>query len=450
MREYPHDLLAEKSLLGSLIVDGNAFDEIVDLKLSSEDFYHPQYGQVFDAISQLFQSDRPVDHVTLSAKLQDMGKLDSLGGKSFVIGLTEEHASSANVYHYAKIVQDKSSLRKVIRLGQKVAEKGLGLNTDVNDFLQEVNAEFFKVTTEAQRAQMYRLGTLLKTNLKDLEDTSRRAGDISGLPTGFMELDKKLLGLQPGQLVILAARPAMGKTALALNMAVNTVKASKLPAAVFSLEMLAPELSQRILQSEARVDSARIRSKNFLDTDLRKIAEAAKTLHSLPLFINDSGDTSILDIKSQCRKIKAEHNLGLVVVDYIQLMKPNPNVQREQQISEISRGLKSLAKELECPILALSQLNRSVESRPNKRPLLSDLRESGSIEQDADIVMMIYRDDYYNPDSKEKGISEIIVGKNRGGEQGTAKVMFTGAYTRFDNLAHDYQSDDDGPHASLE
>ena len=269
-----------------------------------------------------------------------------------------------------------------------------------------------------------KLNDCLKLNLKELEDTSRRSGEVQGIPTGYGELDKLLLGMQPGQLIILAARPAMGKTALALNVAVNSVAQSGLPVAIFSLEMLANELSMRLLSSRAKVDSKRIRTKDFMDQDLRSIGRAVQELSTFPIFINDSGDSTILDIQSQCRKIKSESGLGTVVIDYLQLMSShNKSLPREQQISEMSRGLKTTAKELQCPVIALSQLNRGVEARPNKRPNTADLRESGAIEQDADIVMFVYRDEYYNEDTKEPGIAELIVGKNRAGETGTPRSL---------------------------
>ena len=297
---------------------------------------------------------------------------------------------------------------------------------------------FFKLTLNSKKEGLRKINSVLKQNLKDLEDTSRKPGQLTGLSTGYPHLDSYLLGMQPGQLFVLAARPGMGKTAFALNIGVNAVEHSGLPIAIFSLEMMATELSSRLLSSKAKVDSKKLRSKNFIETDLRNIAKAVKELSELPIFINDEPVT-VFDIQSQCRKIKAEMGLGLVIVDYLQLMKPhNSNPNREQQISEISRGLKEMAKELECPVLTLSQLNRGVENRPgNKRPNVSDLRESGAIEQDADVVMMIYRDEVYNPDSKDRGIGEIIIGKNRNGETGIVKLSWVGRYTSFENMHYE-------------
>ncbi len=437
INELPHDLLAEKALVGCLIIDGSVFDEISNLKISPDQFYDPRYGIIFDVIMDLSLANRAIDYVTVCSKLAEKGKLEEIGGQSFVLTLVEDQASSANVYDYAKIVKDKHSMREIVRTAMRVAQMGMTFTGDADDFIQEVEASFFKLTNDAKSGGMVKLNSTLKQNLKELEDTSRLMGEIAGLSTGYPRLDELLLGMQPGQLIVLAARPAMGKTSLALNVAVSSCIQSGLPVAIFSLEMLATELSMRLLTGRAKVDSKRVRKKAFLDTDLRSIAKATQELSALPIFINDSGNTTILDIQSQCRKIKAEQGLGLIVIDYLQLMgSTNKSIQREQQIAEISRGLKTMAKELGCPVIALSQLNRGVESRPNKRPSTADLRESGAIEQDADIVMFVYRDEVYYPDTKEPGVAEIIIGKNRAGEIGTAKLAWVGAYTSFENLAH--------------
>ncbi len=441
VRELPHDLLAEKSLIGCLIIDGSSFDDISDLKLSSEQFFHPQYGIIFDAIADLALSNQPIDYVTVCSKLTDLGKLEEVGGQSFILEIVEDQASAANIYHYGKTVKDKASLREIVRTAMRVAEMGMNYKGKAEDYIQDVEASFFKLTNDAKTGGMQKLNHCLKQNLRTLEDTSRNPGELQGLTSGYKKLDELLLGMQAGQLIVLAARPAMGKTALALNMAQNAVRASGLPVAVFSLEMMAEELSMRLLSQSAKVDSKRIRAKNFLDTDLRSIGSAVQEMSSFPIFISDSASCNLLDIQSSCRKIKSEQGLGLIVIDYLQLMSSHTgNPSREQQISEISRGLKTMAKELSCPVIALSQLNRGVESRPNKRPNTADLRESGAIEQDADVVMFVYRDEYYNPDTKEPGVAEIIVGKNRGGETGTAKLSWVGQYTSFENLAFEDRS----------
>lgn len=435
--ELPHDLLAEKALVGCLLIDGNAYAEIANLKLTADQFYDPRYGTVFEIITDLSLANRAIDFVTVCNRLKDRGRLEQVGGESFVSSLTEDQASSANVYEYAKITKDKFSMREIIKTAMRVVQTGMSYTGDAENFIQDVESSFFKLTNEAKTGGMVKINVTLRENLKELEDTSRKVGEISGLSTGYPKLDEKLLGMQPGQLIVLAARPAMGKTSLALNIAVSTCLQSGLPVAIFSLEMLAAELSMRVLTGRARVDSKRVRTKNFLDTDLRSLAKATQELSNLPIYINDSGNTTILDIQSQCRKIKADQGLGLIVIDYLQLMgSTSKNIQREQQIAEISRGLKTMAKELECPVIALSQLNRGVESRPDKRPTTADLRESGAIEQDADIVMFVYRDEVYHKDSKEPGVAEIIIGKNRAGEIGTAKLSWVGAYTSFENLTY--------------
>jgi len=434
-QELPHDLLAEKSLIACLLVDGQSYDEIVDVALAKDDFFHPKYGTLFTCIKDLADSNSPVDYVTVCSKLTERGVLDSIGGSRFVSEIIEDQASSTNIYHYAKTVKDKSSMREIIRTANRVVERGMKFSGSIDDFVQEVEENFFKLTNDTKTGGMAKLNSCLKMNLKELEDTSRTAGELSGLSTGFPVVDRYLLGLQSGQLLILAARPGMGKTSLGLNISINSCKSSGLPVALFSLEMLDSELSMRILSSESKIDSRRLRTKNFLDTDLRSIGHAVQELSQLPIFINDNGGTTAPDILSQSRKIKSEYGLGLIVIDYLQLMRSHTrNPSREQQIAEISRSLKAMAKELQCPVLALSQLNRSVESRPDKRPNTSDLRESGAIEQDADVVMMVYRDDFYNKDSKEPGIAEIIVAKNRSGETGVAKLAWVGAHTSFQNL----------------
>lgn len=445
MRELPHDLIAERSLIGSLLVDSDAFDQITDLRLKADDFYNPQYGIIFNSITDLTYSRQPIDYVTVTSRLNELGKLEEIGGSSVITEIGGEHFSSANIAYYGKTVKDKSSMREIIRTAQRVVEMGFTHQGRTDEFISEVEASFFKLTNDAKSGKMVDLKSCLRENLKELEDTTRQVGEIQGLPTGFGTLDERLLGMQPGQLIILAARPAMGKTSFALNIGLNVTAQTKLPVAIFSLEMMAKELSMRLLSSRAKVDSKRIRTKNFLDTDLRSLGRAVQELSSYPIFINDSGSTTLLDIQSQCRKIQAENGLGLVIIDYLQLMSShNKSLPREQQIAEISKGLKSLAKELQCPVIALSQLNRGVEARPNKRPGTADLRESGSIEQDADIVMFVYRDEVYNPDTKEPGIAEIIVGKNRAGEAGTAKLAWVGAYTSFENLS--FQDSDSRSH----
>ncbi|MCY4524628.1 MAG: replicative DNA helicase, partial [Halobacteriovoraceae bacterium] len=433
--DLPHDLLAEKSLIGCLLIDGSVYDEISDLAIGRQDFFHPRYGMVFDAIRDLANSNNPIDYVTVSSKLSSSSKLEELGGKSFILEIIEEQASAANVYHYAKIVKDKSSLRNIIRSCSKMAQKGHNFEGNIDDFIVEVESSIFKLSNDAKSGRMVKLSDCLNASMKSLEDPSHTPGQISGLPTGYAKLDKMLLGMQAGQFIVIAARPAMGKTALAMNILVNACKKNPLPMVVFSLEMMAEELSKRVLAGEAKISSNRFRIKDFRSEEIKRLGGAVQEISQYPIFINDSGDSTIYDILSQCRKIKAEQGLGLIMIDYLQLMKSHSsNPSREQQISEISRSLKTMAKELECPVIGLSQLNRAAESRPNKRPNTAELRESGAIEQDADIVMLIYRDEVYDPNTKEPGVAEIIVAKNRNGTTGTVKLSWLGEYTCFENL----------------
>ena len=432
-----HDLLAEKSLIGCLLLDGSVFDEISDLALVPGDFYDPRYKVLFEIICDLANSSKPVDYVTVCSKLSE-SQLEAIGGKAFVLEVFEDQVSAANAHYYAKVVKDKSGLRNIIRTSAEIARKGQSYNGDMDDFIEEVESRLFQLTNRARSGHLVKLNHCLHENMTEFEDPSRTPGEISGLPTGYPDLDRILLGMQSGQFIVIAARPAMGKTSLALNIMLNACKKTGLPVAMFSLEMLAGELSKRMLSSEAKINASRLRSKDFHPGDLRSLGETVQSLSNLPLFISDAGDSGLYSILSQCRKLKSEQGLGLIVIDYLQLMQSHSkNPSREQQISEISRGLKSMAKELECPVLGLSQLNRAVETRPNKRPTTADLRESGAIEQDSDVVMMIYRDEVYNPETKEEGVAEIIVAKNRMGETGTVKLAWRGEYTSFEILQHE-------------
>lgn len=437
-KELPHDLLAEKALLGCLLIDNASFDSITDLNIRSEDFYHPQYSTIFQGIKELSIDNKPFDLVSICAKLTDMGKLEAVGGQSSVLQIIEDTASSANIYHYGKIIKNKSVLRNIVRTSMRITDQGVNFVGDVEEFIDEVESSFFNLANETRTNFVITLKESLKENLRRLEQGKRESGEILGLPTGFNALDKRLLGMQPGQMIIIAARPGMGKTAFVLNVALNSIKQSGLPVMIYSYEMLAPELSGRILSSEANIDARKIKTNDYTDSDLRNIGYAVQQLSKLPVFINDSGATTLLDIKSQARKVSSDQGLGMIIIDYLQLMQPHvKKSSREQEIAEISRGIKELAKELKCPILALSQLNRSATSRTDRRPQLQDLRESGSIEQDADVVILIHREDYYDENTPEKGVAEIIVAKNRAGEPGTVKLAWIGAQTKFADLQFD-------------
>ncbi|MBT4790418.1 MAG: replicative DNA helicase, partial [Halobacteriovoraceae bacterium] len=434
-KEMPHDLLAEKALIGCLLVDNNSFDSITELNIYDTDFYHPQYGTIFKGIKELSLDNKPFDLVSICAKLTDMGKLEAIGGQSSILQLIEDTASSANVYHYGKIIKNKAVLRDIVRTSMRITDQGINFVGDVEEFIDEVESSFFNLANETRTNFVITLKESLKENLKRLEQGKREPGEILGLSSGFDALDKRLLGMQAGQMIIVAARPGMGKTALAINLVINAVKQSGQSVMVYSYEMLAPEISGRMLSSEANIDARKIRTNDYTDSDLRSLGFAVQELSKLPIYINDSSATTLLDIKSQARKVSSEQGLGMIVIDYLQLMQPHvKKSSREQEIAEISRGIKELAKELKIPIIALSQLNRSAASRTDRRPQLQDLRESGSIEQDADVVLLIHREDYYDENTPEKGVAEIIVAKNRAGEPGTIKLAWIAAQTKFAEL----------------
>lgn len=437
--ELPHDFFSEQALIGSLILNNRVFDEISEIRLTADDFYDKRLGLIFNIITELQKNNTPVDYITVNSKLKTTHQLEKIGGENFILSIVNEHITDANAYGYAVVIKEQSTLRNIINTSQQIAQTGYTFEGNIKDFISEVESKYFKITTQYSINKTASIFNLIKENLRDLEDNSRLPGEINGLSTGFPELDKILLGIQSGRLYIIGARPGMGKSALALNLAYNACKQSNLPVIFFSLEMTGKELSLRLLSSVAKIDNKRLKTKNFLDSDLRNLAKATAEVSKLPFYIDETSSISLMEINSICRKKKSEEGLGMVVIDYLQLMGVNKSVPREQQISEISRGLKALARDLDCPVITLSQLNRESESGVaskglNRRPTSSNLRESGAIEQDADAILLIYRDDYYNKDTKEPGVAEIIVTKNRSGEQGTAKLNWIGAYTSFENL----------------
>lgn len=434
--ELPHDLGAEKALLGCLLIDNSSADEISDVGMTQEDFYHPQYGLIYQAIADLHMESLPVDIVTVASKLNDHGKLEKIGGQTALVAICDDIGSAANVEYYARQVKQKSVLREIVRTASRVVQTGTNFAGDINEFMDEVERGFFKLTNQTKNNKMIPLKQALYENLRELEKPARAKGEITGVSTGFPSIDKMLLGLQPGQLILIAARPGMGKTALALNWAVAAAKQTDMAVAVFSYEMMYAELSMRLLASEACVDARKLKTKEFNEMDLRSISGAIQKLSNLKLFINDSGATNLMDIRSYCRKLKAEQGLAMIIVDYLQIMPMHVKKQnREQEIAELSRGFKMLANELEIPVVALSQLNRTAASRTDRRPQLQDLRESGSLEQDANIVCLIHREDYYDPQTPKKGIAEVIIAKNRNGEPGTIELSWIGSQTKFAEMA---------------
>jgi len=441
-RVPPHNFDAEASILGGVLLRNEALNHID--QVAPEDFYDPRHREVFAAMKALEARSRPMDPVTLEEQLQQAGKLQAVGGLSFLSELVAVVPTADNIVHYAEIVRDKAMARQLILVSSEIAAKGFGEYGEARDYLDEAERALFEVTQRRERTGPTPVMEILKRVFKTFDSRFNSAGGIIGVPTGFVDLDQMTAGLQPSDLIILAARPSMGKTALALSIAQNAAITFGYPILVFSLEMSSPQLAERMLCSEARIDSALFRRGHLQRQDMTNLTVAAEAIARAPMLIDDTPALTISEVRARCRRWRANRELfgdkpfGLVVIDYLQLMKgqvASKNANREQEISDISRGLKALAKELHCPVLALSQLNRGVEARQDKRPLLSDLRESGAIEQDADVIAFIYRDEVYLKDKTEKpGIAELILGKHRNGPIGHVELRFEGRYTRFENL----------------
>ena len=432
----PYNLEAEQAVLGSILIKQDTLDRVSDV-IGPEDFYREGHGRIYRTMMDLYQRAEPVDLQTVTFLLKERGQLEEVGGAVFLAGLTEQVGTAAHAEHYARIVHDKAVLRRLISTCQEITGACQEPVEDVGLFLDGAEQKIFDVAGSRVRLGFQPLGKLVEKEIATLEAIwHREAGRITGVPSGFDDLDSLTAGFQPSDLIIIAARPSMGKTALALNIAYNAAYKPQIPVAFFSLEMSREQLVRRLLSGVGEIDASHLR-RAFLTTDeWAGIQEAAGKLIDCPISIDDTPAATVLEIRSKSRRLKAEGKLGMVVVDYLQLMRGRWDAaSREQEISEISRSLKALAKELSVPVIALSQLNRRVEERPNKRPQLADLRESGAIEQDADVVLFIYRDEVYREDSPDKGIAEVNVGKQRNGPSGrTIKLHFRDKFTRFDNL----------------
>jgi replicative DNA helicase len=446
-RVLPHNLDAEASILGGVILRNEVLLHLENLEL--DDFYDHRHKVVFEAVRNLEAVAKPIDVVTLENEIAKGGKLEAIGGIAFLGELALRVPTADNVVAYTEIVRDHSQARKLILASTEITEKGFEDGLEVRDYLDDAEARIFEVTQRKDKRGPEAMKGLVKKVFKSLDERFKSAGGVTGVPTGFDDLDTKTAGLQPTELVILAARPAMGKTSFAMSLAQNAATSGGWPVLVFSLEMSSTQLAERMLCSEARVDSSALRRGQLQRQDMSNLTTAAAVLDRAPILIDDSPALSLREVRARARRFRSDPMLfprdgsgkkcGLIVIDYLQLMRGSPQAakaSREQEISEISRGLKSLAKELECPVLALSQLNRSLEQRTDKRPQLSDLRESGAIEQDADVILFIYRDVIYNKDSENPNIAEVILGKNRHGATGTVETHFEGRYTRFENLSH--------------
>ena len=430
----PHSPEAEQSVIGSMIMDRDAIIAASEI-ITGEDFYQHQYAVLYDAMIELFQEGKPVDLVTLQNKLKEKEVPPELCSLEFISDLIRAVPTSANVRYYANIVSEKALLRRLIKVTEGIANTCYLDKEKVDVVLEQTEKQVFDIVQDRSTGDFVSIKDIVIKSLDSIEAASKNKGSVTGIATGFYDLDYKMAGLQPSDLILVAARPSMGKTAFVLNIAEHVAVKSHITTAIFSLEMSKNQLVNRILSMNSKVDSQAIRSGELNDEDWAKLMESARTIGESGLIIDDTPGISITELRSKCRKFKLEHNLGLIIIDYLQLMSGGKKSEsRQQEISEISRSLKALAREVNCPVIALSQLSRAVEQRPDKRPMLSDLRESGAIEQDADVVMFIYRDDYYNHDSEEAGISEIIIGKQRNGPTGTVKLAWLSQFTKFANL----------------
>ena len=431
----PHDIEAEQAILGSMLTDKDAVIAAIEV-LRDEDFYREDNKLIYTAILNLYNRAEPIDIITVKAELESMGKFDQVGGLEYLAALPENVPTTANATKYIKIVEEKSTLRKLIKTANEIIELGYDTTEDVEDIMGGAEKKIFDIMQNKAKKGYSPIKDVLVESFTKLEELYNRKLHITGVPSGFVELDYKTAGFHGSDLVLIAARPAMGKTAFALNIASNAAIRGRVPVAIFSLEMSKEQLVNRVLSSEAMVDSNKVRTGKLEENDWTKLAEAIGPLSEAEIYIDDTPGININEIRAKCRKLKLEKNIGMVVIDYLQLIQGTNkrNGSREQEISEISRSLKILAKELNVPVIALSQLSRAAEQRPDHRPMLSDLRESGAIEQDADIVMFLYRDDYYNKDSEKKDIAEVIIAKHRGGSTGTVELLWLGNYTKFVNL----------------
>jgi replicative DNA helicase len=433
----PQSLEAEDSILSAILIDNETLLDVVEI-LSPEDFYKTSHNKIFGAITELFSRNEPIDLVTLTNLLKEHNQLETVGGAAYLAGLVDSVPVAANAEHYAKIIHDKACLRRLIEQSNAIVKKCFEDRGNVDDVLDFAETAIFEISENKIKPAFYPLGKVIESNIDTLEERQGNKALITGVPTGFALLDKMTAGLQPSDLLIIAGRPSMGKTSLALNIARNATLDSNVSTAFFSLEMSKEQLSMRLLCSEARIDSSRLRSGFFSREDWVKITDAAGVLSEAPLYIDDSPDVTTMTIRAKSRRLKMENDLGLIFIDYLQLMRGHANTERRDlEISEISRSLKALAKELSLPVIALSQLNRKLEERSDKRPQLSDLRESGALEQDADLVAFIYRDEVYNKDENNpnRGKAELIVAKQRNGPVGTVPLTFLNSYTRFENPA---------------
>ena len=433
-RILPHSIEAEQSVIGSMIMNRDAIVTASEI-ITGDDFYQQQYGIVFEAMVELYNENKPVDLVTLQNRLKELDVPPEISSMEFVGELVAAVPTSVNVKYYAEIVSEKAMLRKLIKTTEEIANTCYLGNERTQEILEITEKKIFDLVQRKSSDEIDPIKDVVLNAIEKIEKASRTKGSVTGIPTGFIDLDYKMSGFQPSDLILVAARPSMGKTAFVLNIAQYMAFKSGVTTAIFSLEMSKEQLVNRLLSLESKVDSQSIRTGNLEDEDWAKLIEGANIIGSSNMIIDDTPGISISELRSKCRKYKLEQNLGVIFIDYLQLMSGSGRSEsRQQEISDISRSLKALARELSVPVVALSQLSRAVEQRPDHRPMLSDLRESGAIEQDADVVMFIYRDDYYNKDSENKNIAEIIIAKQRNGPIGTVNLVWLPNYTKFVNM----------------
>lgn len=437
MRIPPHSIEAEQSVLGSMIMDHDAVIVASEI-LRASDFYRPDHAQIFAAIMELYTSGNPIDLITIQDKLVQHGALEQVGGLSYIADLASSVPTSAHIKQYAKIVQEKATLRKLIKVSTDISAKSYEGEEPLDNIMNFAEKSIFDVLQNKKTEDFTGIDEIVLTSIEKIEEAHKSKGGITGIETGFIDLDHRTAGLQPSDLVLVAARPSMGKTAFSLNIIQTAGIKNKKSVAVFSLEMSKDQLVSRMLCAEAMVDSQKARTGMLEPADWERIGQSLPNITSSRIFIDDTPGINVMDMRAKCRRLKMEKGLDLIMIDYLQLMSGvgDSGASRQQEISDISRSLKALAREMQAPVIALSQLSRACEQRTDHRPMLSDLRESGAIEQDADVVMFLYRDEYYHPDTEKKNVGEVIIAKQRNGPTGTVELAWLGQYTKFANLQH--------------
>ncbi|WP_069650990.1 replicative DNA helicase [Caloranaerobacter ferrireducens] len=430
----PHSIEAEQSVLGSMILDKDSIITAIEI-LRPDDFYKEAHKEIYEAILALNDKNEPVDLITLSEELKKRGTLEAIGGMTYLADLSEGISTTANIKHYCEIVEEKSILRKLIKASDEIMSKGYEADEEISSIIDLAEKKIFDITQRKSHEGFTPIKNILLDSLNKIEEMFENKGGITGLTTGFIDIDNKTSGLQKSDLILVAARPSMGKTAFALNIALNSALKGNASVAIFSLEMSKEQLVQRMLSIESHVEIQKIRNGQLSEDEWLRLVRAMGPLSQAKIYIDDTPGITLSEMKAKCRRLKIENGLDLILIDYLQLMQGDGKSEnRQQEISAISRGLKGLAREMNCPVVALSQLSRAPELRSDHRPILSDLRESGAIEQDADVVMLLYRDEYYHPDTDKKNIGEVIIAKQRNGPTGTVELVWMGQFTKFLNL----------------